>query len=259
MNSYPNGTFCWPELTAADWKSAKEFYCKLFNWQANDQEIGDDSYYTMLQKSDQDIGAMYQMMPEQKERGVKTHWLSYIAVDSVDQTVAKAKALGAEIIAGPHDVFEAGRMAMIAEPGGATFAIWQANQHKGAAILNENETMCWNELATRDSDKSGDFYSQLFGWQPQINTMDGVRYTEFLVAGVPNSGMLKMTEEWGDLPPHWMLYFAVSNCDQYAEKAITLGATICVPPTDIPDIGRFSVINDCQGATFSIIELLAQP
>ncbi|NRA82897.1 MAG: VOC family protein [Gammaproteobacteria bacterium] len=258
MDKYTHGTFCWPELMAGDWTKAKEFYCALFDWQPQDQEIGPDCYYTMLQKDGLDIGAMYQMMPEHQEQGMKTNWLSYIAVDSVDEVVAKAKQLGAEIVAGPHHVHDAGRMAMILEPQGAMFAIWQANKHNGAGVVNQPHSMCWNELASKNTDKSSDFYTQLFGWQPLEKNTVGMKYTEFSVAGIPNSGMLQMTEEWGDLPPHWMIYFAVDDCDAYATKAQGLGATLCVPPTDIPEVGRFAVINDSQGATFSIIKLLPQ-
>jgi len=73
----------------------------------------------------------------------------------------------------------------------------------------------------------------------------------------PVAGMMQMTEEWGDAPPHWMTYITVADCDASAKTVEELGGQVCVPPTDIPEVGRFAVINDPTGATFSIIKLTA--
>ena len=67
-------------------------------------------------------------------------------------------------------------------------------------------------------------------------------------------GMLEMDESWGDMPSHFMVYFRVDDCDASAAKAAELGGEICVPPTNIPP-GRFSVLMDPLGATFSIISM----
>jgi len=258
MSNYPQGQFCWVELTASNWQQAKDFYSALFGWTAIDEPIGDDMYYTKMQLNDKTVAAMYQMMPEQHAQGVVTSWLSYIAVDDADHTTAQAKELGALIIAGPHNVMDAGRMSVISEPNGAVFAIWQGNQHPGIELRDTNNTLCWNELASKNTDASKAFYGELLDWQYTDNDMSGMKYTELTAAKIPQGGMLEMTEEWGDMPAHWMAYFQVEDCEKTAEQAKELGATICVPPTDIPDVGRFCVINDVQGATFSVISLLAK-
>ena len=77
----------------------------------------------MLKHNGQDIAAMYQIEAERLEQKVPSHWLNYIAVDDVDSTVEKARELGAQVIADPHNVMDAGRMAMFYEPNGALFAI----------------------------------------------------------------------------------------------------------------------------------------
>ncbi|MGO2127092.1 MAG: VOC family protein [Pseudoalteromonas prydzensis] len=252
--NHPHGVFCWSELCTSDWKNGKAFYTELFAWGADDQPIGDDLYYTMLQKQGDDIAAMYQMPNEQKNAATPSHWLAYIAVDNIDEVAAKAKQLGAEIIAGPHDVMDAGRMLLLNEPGGALFALWQGNKHKGCKRLGELNTPYWHELATRNSAKSREFYCQLLGWQCVEKPMEGMNYTLFTVADQPVAGMLEMTDEWpADIPAHWMIYFAVDDCDNYAATAQQLGGEVCVPPTDIPEVGRFSVITDPQGAVFSIM------
>jgi predicted enzyme related to lactoylglutathione lyase len=99
-----------------------------------------------------------------------------------------------------------------------------------------------------------EFYCELLGWNAQIEKMEDMDYTVFSTSHGPVAGMLQMTAEWEDIPAHWMIYFAVADCDAMAEKATSLGAQVCVPPTDIPNVGRFSVITDPQGAVFSIMQ-----
>lgn len=252
--NHPHGVFCWSELCTHNWAEGKHFYTELFGWGSDDQLIGDDLYYTMLQKQDDDIVAMYQMPEDQNKSGVPSHWLAYIAVDDIDNVAEKAKQLGAEIIVGPHDVMDAGRMVLLNEPGGALFALWQGNKHKGCQRLNELNTPYWYELASRNSAKSRNFYCLLLGWESETKPMEGMDYTLFKVAGKPIAGMIEMTQEWpDDIPAHWMIYFAVADCDDTAIKAQQLGGEVCVPPTDIPEVGRFSVITDPQGAVFSIM------
>lgn len=255
ISEFRPGYFCWIELCSSDWQSAKPFYSQLFDWQILDQPIGEDCYYTMLQKEVDDVAAMYQMTAEQQQGGMPSHWLAYVAVDNVDECLNKANELGAEVLAGPHDVPGAGRMVMLKEPGGAVFALWQEGGHIGTQRHLEANTPYWFELVSKNSAKSRDFYSALFGWQIEVKDMGNMDYTLFKVNEQPVAGMLEMTTEWGeDIPPHWMIYIAVLDCDSKAEYAQKLGGEICVPPTDIPEVGRFSVITDPQGAVFSIIE-----
>ncbi|MFY8301146.1 VOC family protein [Pseudoalteromonas sp. SS15] len=254
LTSSPISAFCWAELCSSDWAGGKQFYTQLFDWQFDDQPIGEDCYYTMLKKQADDVAAMYQMMPEQKEANIPSHWLGYIAVKDVDAIADKAKQLGATVIHGPCDVMSAGRMVMISDPGGAFVAFWQANEHIGTQRILEKNTPYWHELACRGSEKIGQFYSELLGWQIQVEKMEHMDYTLFCNEQGPVAGMLEMTEEWEGIPPHWMIYFAVADCDAMSEKSTSLGGQVCVPPTDIPNIGRFAVITDPQGAVFSIMQ-----
>jgi predicted enzyme related to lactoylglutathione lyase len=117
---------------------------------------------------------------------------------------------------------------------------------------------CWNELATPDSAGSTRFYSELFGWTPRTVPFEGMTYTIFQankeMDGQDVCGMLQMTAEWGQMPAHWMAYVAVPDVDACAKRVTELGGKVCVPPTDI-SVGRFAVVNDPGGATFSIITL----
>ena len=115
----------------------------------------------------------------------------------------------------------------------------------------------WAELATPDPAGAISFYSGLLGWKAKPDTgVDTAEYIEWTINGRSFAGLIPMRGDmWEGVPPHWMVYVTVADCDERAAKAQELGASICVPPTNIPNVGRFSVISDAQGATFSIIQM----
>lgn len=252
---YAPGTFCWVELGTTDSNAAKEFYTKLFGWTFEDSPVGPGMVYTMLKKDGKDVGALYQMPPEMTQMGIPPNWLSYVSIESADETAAKAKSLGGTLMKEPFDVMTVGRMAVIQDPTGAVFAIWQAGTHKGGSAIGEPNTLCWNELMTTDSAKAGDFYTGLFGWTKNVMNMGPMEYTIFENGGERGAGgMLTITPEMGPVPPNWMVYFAVEDCDATAQMTADLGGKIMKPAEDIPGIGRFAVLTDAQGAAFAIIK-----
>jgi len=246
------GTFCWIELSTTDGPSAKKFYSEVFGWTAEDSPVGPGMVYTMLRLNGNDVGALYEKGEAMKD--VPTVWSSYISVKNADETVAKAKSLGATIFKEAFDVMDVGRMAVITDPTGATFCIWEPKKHHGIGTKGETNTLCWNELLTNDTARAGDFYAKLFGWTAKSHGAP-MEYTEFSLADASFAGMMQIQPHMGPIPPHWGIYFAVADCDATAQKAASLGATLCVPPMDIENVGRFSTILDPQGAPFSIIKL----
>jgi predicted enzyme related to lactoylglutathione lyase len=251
------GTFCWVELATSDGPAAKEFYTSLFGWSFQDNPMGDAGAYTMLQKNGKDVGALYQMGPEQK--GMPPHWGSYVAVENANDAAAHAKELGATVMLEPFDVMEHGRMAVIQDPTGAVFSLWEPKSHIGARLVNEPGSFCWNELYTTDPARAADFYMGLFAWTKDSKHTDMGEYVIFNFGGRNAAGMMKIPKEWGPVPPHWMVYFAVDDCDRIVEKAKSLGARVTVPPTDIPEVGRFAMLTDPQGAGFAVIKLTMPP
>jgi len=252
---YKPGTFCWVELATSDGEAAKKFYTELFGWTANDNPMGPDMVYTMLQLNGKDVGALYKMQSEMTSQGIPPHWLSYASVNSADDSAAKAKELGGTLMKGPFDVMDFGRMAVIQDPTGAVFALWQPGTQKGAGVVNVPNSLCWNELATPDTAKAGEFYTELFGWAKDTKDMGGMSYTSFMNGDRPAGGMYSPTPEMGEIPPNWLAYFAVDDADAKLAKANELGATTIAPAMDIPGVGRFAVIQDPQGAVFGIIKL----
>ena len=255
MQSYPHGTFAWVDLATTDHTAAKEFYRPLFGWDASDLPIGEGMVYTMFTLRGKNVAAVSQLSEELKTQGVPPHWSSYVSVTDVDQIADKAKELGGTVLVEPMDVFEEGRMAFIQDPTGASVGLWQPKNHIGAQIVNEPGGFCWNELATRDVDAAKKFYSNLFGWSADTQDMSMGPYTVFKNGDAFAGGMLQMTDEWGEIPPHWMVYFAVDDCDARAQQIKDLGGEIHVEPMDIPDVGRFAVASDPQGGHFTVMKL----
>ncbi|MEB3211352.1 MAG: VOC family protein [Leptolyngbyaceae bacterium] len=258
FNEYLPGTFCWVDLATTDAEAAKGFYTALFGWSATDVPAGDAGIYTMLQKNGKDVCALYQMNPEFQPPGTPPHWLSYVSVSNIDDSTAKAEVLGGKVLQSPCDVMESGRMSLIQDPTGAPVALWQPKQHIGARLANEPSTFCWNELHTTDVSEATAFYNGLFGWTTDKSTNAvGGDYFTFHAGDREMGGMMEIQPDWGEVPPNWVVYFSVENCDATVEQAKTLGGTLEMAPMDIPDVGRFAILQDPQGAYFTIIQMVA--
>jgi predicted enzyme related to lactoylglutathione lyase len=121
--------------------------------------------------------------------------------------------------------------------------------------LPANGAFCWNELGTTDLETAKKFYTELLGWRLKESKAAGMIYNEIVAGDREVGGMYQMTAEFGNTPSHWMAYVAVDDVDAKAKQVAELGGKVCVPPTDIPNVGRFCVINDPTGATISLIKL----
>jgi len=251
VTEHKPGLFCWTDLATSDPAGATKFYQSLFGWGSHDVPIGEGEMYSMQQLRGRDVAAIYRLTVDQKKQGVPPHWFCYFAVRDVDRSASDAGSIGGQIIAPPFDVFDSGRMAVIQDPTGGMFGLWQAGKHIGTQISMEPHVPCWTELLTNDTEKAGRFYTGLFGW----GMKESPEYTEFLHEGNSHAGMMRIREEWGGMPPTWSLYFLVDDCDAIVASAKRLKGDIMVPPTDVENVGRFSMLQDPQGAVFSVIRL----
>lgn len=120
-------------------------------------------------------------------------------------------------------------------------------------------SFCWNELGATDDAAAKKFYTELLGWQLKEGDASPMAYTEIVAGGQPVGGIYKMGPESGDAPSRWMPYVAVDDVDASARRVWELGGKVCVPPTDIPNVGRFSVVSDPAGATISLITMKCAP
>ena len=252
--SYAQGTPNWVDLQTTDQAAAKAFYAGLFGWTYDDQPMGEGAVYSMAKLGDEHVAAIAPQSPELKDAGAPPMWNTYIAVDSVDDAAAKVEAAGGQIAMPPFDVMDAGRMAFVLDPSGAAVALWQADQHIGATLVNEAGTLTWNELITTDP-AAAKFYEQVLGVTTSTMDMGTGEYTLFHVGDQMVGGSTPPPME--GVPNHWHVYFAVDDADAIAAKATELGGSVMVAPFDSP-VGRMAVLTDPQGAVFSIIKLAGE-
>jgi uncharacterized protein len=246
---YAPGTFSWVDLTTPDQEAAKAFYGGLFGWEAEDLPIGDGAYYSMQRVDGKDVAAISPQQQQQRDAGVPPLWNSYVSVESADAVADRARELGATVHAPPFDVMEAGRMAVIQDPQGAHFLLWQPNQNIGAKLVNAPGALSWNELSSPDLDASKEFYSSLFGWT--IEPFEGSPEPYLAIKnGDANNGGIRELQSPGP-PPHWLVYFAVDDIDEGLAKVEQLGGTKHAGPIDI-GIAKIAVVADPQGAIFAL-------
>ena len=258
--SYEPGTFSWVELSTTDPDGAKAFYGKLFGWEAEDSPIPEEAgggVYTMCKLDGEDVAALQRQRPDQTAAGIPPNWFSYVTVADADATAERVKELGGAVHAGPFDVMDTGRMAVIADPTGAMFGAWQAGSSIGATRVNDPGCLTMNELSTNDVPRASEFYEGLFGWEiAALDTQGGPPYWSVRHDGAArglNGGMRELAPEQAGVPPHWMPYFTVASADDAIATAKGSGGSLAFGPLDIP-AGRIAVLHDPQGAFFAIFE-----
>jgi uncharacterized protein len=245
MTSYDHGVPSWVDIGTPDLAASLGFYGNLLGWEG--QDMGEEAgHYTIVSKGGKQVAAISPAQDPGPPR-----WTTYVNVDDADAVTKKAEAAGGTVIVTPMDVMTAGRMAIFADRTGAVIAVWQANDHKGAQLINEPGAFTWSELSTSDLAKSKAFYSEVFGW----GWGGADEYAEAQVGGRTIGGVMPRPAEMpAEVPDSWLVYFGTADVDADAKKAGDLGATVIVPPTDIPSTGRFAVFLDPQGAAFALFK-----
>jgi len=222
----------------------------VFGWTYDDQPMDAGAVYSIAKIGDGQVAAIAPQSPELKAAGAPSVWNTYLAVDSVDDATAKVGAAGGTVAMEPFDVMDAGRMSFVMDPSGAPVALWQANQHIGATLVNEPGTVVWNELIT-DNPAAVSFYEQVLGVTTTTADMGEDKYTMFQVGDKEVGGT--MPPQMAGVPNHWHVYFAVADADATAAKIKQLGGSVMVEPFDTP-IGKMAVVADPQGAVFSLFQ-----
>jgi predicted enzyme related to lactoylglutathione lyase len=247
-SGFAPGTFCWSELATGDQGAAKEFYAGLFGWVADDRPLEGDMYYSMQVHRGKPVAAIAMQPQQQRDAGVPPLWNSYVWVDDADAVLERAKGLGAAVHAPAFDVLTAGRMAVIQDPQGAYFMLWQPRDHRGAGLVNAPGALVWNELQSPDPDASASFYGDLFGWE--IEQFPGMqeRYLAIRNAGANNGGIRDLTPP---TPPSWLVYFGVEDIDLALATVDQLGGSTLAGPIDI-ERAKIAVVADPQGAVFAL-------
>jgi predicted enzyme related to lactoylglutathione lyase len=237
------GKFVWHEQVSSDPKQAQDFYTQLFGWETEVFKPG-EADYTMISARGQTHGGFGKAM----EGAPPPHWLSHVRVENLEDAIEKAKNAGGKLAAGPFEMSEVGRIAIIADPQGAYISAYQPE----AEGPGSEGVFVWDELGTNDVDGAQRFYEEVFGWTTSDMGAEYGGYRIFNRGETGVAGVMNLPDT--SIPPHWQPYVAVEDPDATAAKANELGGSTLMEPMDVPKVGRIAVLRDPQGATFGIIK-----
>jgi uncharacterized protein len=259
---YPHGVPCWVDKLQPDVEAALAFYGELFGWEfvgPGPMPPDPAGRYFVARVRGLDVAGVGSQPPDAPP---VTSWSTYVSVASADEAGEKARAAGGRVIVEPFDAPPAGRMAVLADPEGAVFCVWEARERKGAQLVNDAGAWSWSGLNTRDPERAKAFYAAVFGWEIETMGTGDAEYTMFRVPGYVGgrreqpvsrevvAGMSPMTGDRDDAP-HWSIDFWVDDVDAIARKTGELGGRAVVAAYDTP-IARQAVVADPQGAMFSV-------
>ena len=241
------GKFVWFEYVAKDIDKAKGFFGELFGWTTQEVPMPDGPY-SMIASGGRTIGGY---LPTPAGAPEQPHWLSMLQVDSAKETAAKVEKLGGKVLKPVSKVGDFGTLAIVADPHGGALGLWQPAKAEDAPAPTTN-TFTWNELASSDPAASVKFYTAIGGFTEKAMQMEQGTYHVLESGGQPRAGI--MAKMMPQQPHAWLPYVQVASADKTVEKAKKLGGNVIVPPTDIPNVGRFSIITDNQGAALGVLQ-----
>ena len=245
-----HGQFVWYELTTPDAEASKKFYPRFTNW--GTQPFDKD--YTMWTNGGVPFAGIFKLTDDMRQQGVPPNWMAYVEADDVDATVAKAKSLGANVMAGPGDVPNVGRYAVLMDPQGAAFGVYKSVRESGSwdgtPVIGR---MSWHELMTKDHEAAFKFYSSLFGWEKngEMDMGGGNMYLMYGKGETMYGGMFTRFDDMADMHPFWLMYINVKDVAKAVDIATKAGAMVHRPQMDIPG-GSIAILGDPQGAGFAV-------
>lgn len=255
MERIKQGEFTWTDLSAKDLDSQSEFYEGLFGWTHEDSPMPDGSTYRMFHLDGRIVGGASQMNPQMASQGVPSMWNVYIAVDDVDAEVDRVVQLGGKVIVPPIDVMQRGRMAGVQDPTGGLVFLWHTNSPDAQETYMEPGSFSWADLETRDPGRASEFFTKLLGWDVQRLDQAQTPYWQVNVDGQGEGGIAEMPDMMpAQTPAFWLDYFGTTDIDASVRRAMDLGASVDIEPTQVADMLKFAVLEDPQGATFALLE-----
>jgi predicted enzyme related to lactoylglutathione lyase len=220
-DGYQPGVPCWVDTWQPDADAAVSFYTRLFGWEVEDTMPPDSpGKHFMCRHRGRDVAAVASR-PE--EAPPVPAWGTYIWVESAQGAVAKVVAANGSVVVEPFDSLDGGRIAIVADPGGAAFGVWQPGVHRGAQLVNEPGAWSMSMLNTGDPDGAKAFYGGVFGWGTDTFAMGDGEVTLWRLPGyqggepgqpVPRDVVGVMAPMSGDTdaaPPHWSVDFWVDD------------------------------------------------
>lgn len=249
-SAWPPGTPCWVDLAVNDLERAKIFYGTLFGWEILTGPPESGGYSMAMVEGRQVAGIGPKQDPSQP-----TAWTTYLAVASAAETADKIRSAGGAVHVEPFDVMDAGRMAIVADPAGAVFGLWESQAHTGVDIANVPGTLVWNETLNPDFEGTKKFYAEVFGYDYGDMSSGDLQYATIKVDGRDVAGIGGLPPGGpADAPASWTAYFGVTDTDDAVSTVVELGGEALQPPEDSP-YGRMATVRDDQGATFTIVQV----
>jgi hypothetical protein len=251
---WPPGTPCWIDVSADDVGSARLFYEQLFGWQIPEGRPEFGGYSTCTKDGHGVAGLSPKMSADQP-----SVWTTYLATDDIDATFTAVTEHGGQVISPPMDVMDLGKMAIVVDPGGAVFGLWQAGTHTGVNLANEPGSLIWEENMSRDWEANKAFYSAVYGYTYADMSGDGFQYATLSPAGSQpgpqtSIGGIGAKADDDSSPACWSIYFAVDDTDESVDEVVKLGGSLLRPAWDTP-YGRMAMVADPEGAAFALMSV----
>lgn len=243
----PLGTPTWIDLGIPDLDRAMSFYGPVFEW---DFEVGpaESGGYTMCLLRGKKVAAL---MPNPDESATAFWWSVYLATDDLDATIARSADAGGTVLVEPMDIMDQGRMAIVRDPAGAQFGLWQGQAHVGCELVNEPNTLLRNDLVTSSPGPARDFYTAVFDFTLDGNEdLPGVDFTFLRRPDGHEIGGIIGDPTAPFVPSAWGTLFQVADVDAVVATARASGGA-ADDPTDMP-YGRTAEITDPFGAKFTV-------
>jgi uncharacterized protein len=248
--SYAVGVPSWVDLSTPDLEGALKFYGGLFGWDLQDAGEQAGHYHQAHVRGRRVAG----IGPAQPGGPPIAFWTTYLAGSDADAHAEAIRGAGGEVVFGPAEILDQGRMLVAAEPDGAMFGVWVPRAHAGSELVNEDGAPTWNELYTRDLAGSTRFYGAVFGhaFEPLPELPEGYRLVK--VGGEVVAGMVQLSDAIAapGTPPYWLTYFELADVDAGFARARELGGELLSEPRDSP-YGRWAAVRDPQGGVFALI------
>jgi predicted enzyme related to lactoylglutathione lyase len=248
MSDTPLGRFVWFDLMTTDPRSAQPFYGSVAGW--GTEPFPGPMEYTMWTREGAPLGGS---MPV-PSGDIHPHWLAYVSTPDTDATVARAKALGAQVMVEPADIPTVGRYAVLTDPQGVVFAVYTSADatpdHGDEPKVGE---FSWHELMTTDHAAAADFYTRLFGWEltSAFDMGGGAMYQMFGRNGRELGGMFTKGPDM-PAPSAWVHYIRVDDINAAVERIKAAGGQVVNGPMEVPGGDWIAQAMDPQGAMFAV-------
>lgn len=259
MAGFAEGAPCWAVAMLPDVAAGKRFYGELLGWSFGEPVPERDAYTTATLDGKAVAGLV-----AKPDGRMPTDWNVHLCTPDISAAASRAREAGGQVIMDPFPLGEAGHTAVVADPGGAVFQLWQPGTMTGFEARGKPGAYAWAEVYTREADKGAvdSFYEQVFGYATSdLGETLGEDYLMWAPRGEPadtahaiGGRALIAADAPERLPAHFLLYFAVQDCDEAVRVTGRLGGRAVLEPTDTP-FGRHAVLVDNQGAYFAVIAL----